>query len=120
VLLSFQRCSKNAEPLPLEPSDFDFGYPYSIVEPAEGNVIVKADTVYAKIAISGCAESYNFEMEYTDQSCRWIVWLKNNEPASACDGYFEYWVKYRLPGHIRTKGKKILFIGPSAIQVFLN
>ncbi len=120
VFFSFILCSKNTEPIVDEPDNIDFGNPYSIVAPANLNVIIKSDTLYTKIAMSGCGPANDFDVKYSDQSYISMVWLKNNAPISLCDGYFEYWVKHKLPKEISLKGNRILFLGPSNVKVFIN
>jgi len=120
ILLSFPQCGENSESLIIESSNIDFGYLYSIAAPAQFNVTLKSDTLYTKIALSGCEAADNFELQYSDQSDIRIIWLKNNVPTSPCDAYFEYWVKNKLPNDTPKEGKRVLFIGPSNVQLFIN
>jgi hypothetical protein len=120
VFFSFIQCSKNTEPILAEPSNIDFGNPYSIVAPANLNIIIKSDTLYTKIGMSGGGPTNDFEIKYSDQSYISIIWLKNHAPISLYQGYFEYWVKYRLPKEISLKGMGILFLGPSNVRVLIN
>jgi len=120
IFFSFMQCSKNMEPLILEPNYFDFGTPYSFVAPENLNIFIKSDTLYAKVVIFGCGSENDFELKYLDQSYISIIWLKNHSPISFCQSSHRYWVKFRLPKEISLKGNSITFLGPHNVRVLIN
>lgn len=88
-----------------------FGAYYDLVQ-TQAMPSVTADSVYVRVAYSGCSGNHLFTLRYRAiASATTELWLFKETSDQPCDAYFEENKTYSLPDEVRRR-QKIVLVGP--------
>lgn len=100
-----------------DPALIDFGAEYFINDQAEMSngvqlPVLVGDSLFVGVAHSGCSDNHEFELQTRVLSAqRAEIWLFKVTPDEACQAFFQYNLRYRVPFSVLAK-EEIVLVSP--------